>query len=204
MIFCPRAAKWTRCRGSSSARSTTSPADQGRSAGASQRTYQRHLERELRENRDQLDRELAGAALMQRLLPAAMPPRRRSVSAATTRPAATPAITRCAAAGGDRFGILVADVSGMAPADRDGDDPRGVHTYPGVADDPREVLHYINGISSFSGTRRCMRRRYAVVDAGRGTIRMASAGHPLPLKARCGEVSYRVARHGRCACSGTS
>ena len=57
-----------------------------------------------------------------------------------------------------------------------------------LADDPREVLHYINRHFEFLwDTSMYATAVYAVVDAGNATIRMASAGHPLPLKARCGE-----------------
>jgi sigma-B regulation protein RsbU (phosphoserine phosphatase) len=92
--------------------------------------------------------------------------------------------------GGDRFGILVADVSGHgAPAAIVMAMIRAVvHTYPGVADDPPEVLHYINRHFQFLwDTPMYATAVYAVVDAARATIRMASAGHPLPLKAHCGD-----------------
>ena len=153
----------------------------------------RHLERELRENRDRLDRELAGAAHMQRqLLPAAMPPH-ASISFGSyyqTSRHAGGDYYDVLPLGDDRFGILVADVSGHgAPAAIVMAMIRAVvHTYPGVADDPREVLHYINRHFQFLwDTSMYATAVYAVVDAGRATIRMASAGHPLPLKARCGE-----------------
>ena len=153
----------------------------------------RHLERELRENRDRLDRELAGAAQMQRqLLPAAMPPH-ASISFGSyyqTSRHAGGDYYDVLPLGDDRFGILVADVSGHgAPAAIVMAMIRAVvHTYPGVADDPREVLHYINRHFQFLwDTSMYATAVYAVVDAGRATIRMASAGHPLPLKARCGD-----------------
>jgi sigma-B regulation protein RsbU (phosphoserine phosphatase) len=63
-----------------------------------------------------------------------------------------------------------------------------VHTYPGVADDPVAVLHYINRHFEFLWDSSMYATAvYAVVDAGKGTLRIASAGHPLPLKARCGD-----------------
>ena len=153
----------------------------------------RHLERELRDNRDRLDRELAGAARMQRqLLPAAMPPHESITFGSyyqTSRHAGGDYYD-VLPLGGDRFGILVADVSGHgAPAAIVMAMIRAVvHTYPGVADDPREVLHYINRHFQFLwDTPMYATAVYAVVDAGRATIRIASAGHPLPLKARCGD-----------------
>jgi len=101
----------------------------------------RHLERELRDNRDRLDRELAGAARMQRqLLPAAMPPHESITFGSyyqTSRHAGGDYYD-VLPLGGDRFGILVADVSGHgAPAAIVMAMIRAVvHTYPGVADDP--------------------------------------------------------------------
>ncbi len=66
-----------------------------------------------------------------------------------------------------------------------------VHTYPGVADDPPAVLHYINRHFEFLwDTPMYATAIYAVLDAGRGTLRLASAGHPLPLIAsRDGDVT---------------
>ena len=98
-----------------------------------------HLERALRDSRDRLDRELAGAARMQRLI---LPRRHagasgRRVSPRTTRPAVMPAATTttCSPLGADRFGIMVADVSGHgAPAAIVMAMIRAVlHTYPGAA-----------------------------------------------------------------------
>ena len=153
----------------------------------------RHLERELRQSRDKLDKELAGAAHMQRqLLPPVMPPH-PSISFGSyyqTSRHAGGDYYDVLPLGGDRFGILVADVSGHgAPAAIVMAMIRAVvHTYPGVADDPREVLHYINRHFQFLWeTPMYATAVYAVVDAGRKTMRMASAGHPLPLKARCGD-----------------
>ena len=153
----------------------------------------RHLERELRQSRDRLDKELVGAALMQRqLLPPAMPAH-PSISFGTyyqTSRHAGGDYYDVLPLGGDRFGILVADVSGHgAPAAIVMAMIRAVvHTYPGVADDPVEVLHYINRHFQFLwDTSMYATAIYAVVDAARGTLRLASAGHPLPLKARCGD-----------------
>jgi serine phosphatase RsbU (regulator of sigma subunit) len=146
-----------------------------------------HLERELRKSRDRLDKELAGAARMQQLLlPPVMPPH-ASLSFGSFYQTSRHA-------GGDyydvlqldedRVGILVADVSGHgAPAAIVMAMIRAVvHTYPGVADDPPAVLHYINRHFEFLwDTPMYATAIYAVLDAARGTLQLASAGHPLPL-----------------------
>jgi sigma-B regulation protein RsbU (phosphoserine phosphatase) len=157
-----------------------------------------HLERALRESRDRLDHELAGAARMQRsILPAAMPEH--------------PAVTFAAYyetsrhAGGDyydvitldanRFGIMVADVSGHgAPAAIVMAMIRAVlHTYPGVPDDPPAVLHHINRHFRFLwDTAMYATAVYGVLDAARGTIRLSLAGHPPPLLVRSGEAVQAV------------
>jgi sigma-B regulation protein RsbU (phosphoserine phosphatase) len=154
-----------------------------------------HLERELRQSRDRLDRELAGAARMQRqLLPPAMPPH-PSISFGSyyqTSRHAGGDYYDVLPLGGDRFGILVADVSGHgAPAAIVMAMIRAVvHTYPGVADDPPAVLHYINRHFEFLwDTPMYATAAYAVLDAGRRTMRLSSAGHPLPLIARDGRIT---------------
>jgi sigma-B regulation protein RsbU (phosphoserine phosphatase) len=146
-----------------------------------------YLERELRKSRDRLDKELAGAASMQRLLlPPAMPPH-PSIGFGSfyqTSRHAGGDYYDVLPLGGDRFGLLVADVSGHgAPAAIVMAMIRAVvHTYPGVADDPPAVLHYINRHFQFLwDTPMYATALYAVLDAGRGTMRLASAGHPLPL-----------------------
>ena len=87
---------------------------------------------------------------------------------------------------GDRIGILVADVSGHgAPAAIVMAMIRAViHSYPGFADDPPAVLHYINHHFRFLWDTTSMYATaiYAVVDTVRGTMRLSSAGHPLPLR----------------------
>lgn len=154
-----------------------------------------HLERAVRQSRDRLDQELASAARMQRLLlPGAMPEHAR------VRFAASYATSRHAGGdyydvlplGADRFGIVVADVSGHgAPAAIVMAMIRAVlHTYPGVADDPAQVLHYINRHFRFLwDTAMYATAIYAVLDASRATLRVASAGHPLPLLVRGEEVT---------------
>jgi len=148
-----------------------------------------HLEREVRRSRDRLDKELAGAAEMQRLLLPPQMPAHPSLAFGTyyqTSRHAGGDYYDVLPLDGDRIGILVADVSGHgAPAAIVMAMIRAVvHTYPGVADDPPAVLHYINRHFQFLwDTSMYATAIYAVVDARRGTIRLSSAGHPLPLKA---------------------
>jgi sigma-B regulation protein RsbU (phosphoserine phosphatase) len=153
-----------------------------------------HLERALRHNRDRLDRELASAARMQRLiLPAAMPVHPTVSFAAfyeTSRHAGGDYYD-VLTLGPDRFGMMVADVSGHgAPAAIVMAMIRAVlHTYPGDTGDPPAVLHHINRHFRFLwGTAMYATAVYAVLDAGRNTIRVSSAGHPLPLLMRGGRT----------------
>ncbi len=154
-----------------------------------------HLERALRQSRDRLDRELASAGRMQQLiLPPAMPVH-ASVGFGTFYQTSR-------YAGGDyydvlplgegRFGILVTDVSGHgAPAAIVMAMIRAVvHTYPGTADDPPAVLHYLNRHFRFLWeTPMYATALYGVLDASRRTLRLSSAGHPLPLLCRGTEVT---------------
>jgi sigma-B regulation protein RsbU (phosphoserine phosphatase) len=92
--------------------------------------------------------------------------------------------------GVDRFGIMVADVSGHgAPAAIVMAMIRAVlHTYPGLPDDPPAVLHHINRHFQFLwSTPMYATAVYAVLDAARGTLRVSSAGHPPPLWLRRGD-----------------
>jgi sigma-B regulation protein RsbU (phosphoserine phosphatase) len=153
-----------------------------------------HLEREVRRSRDRLDKELAGAAQMQRLLlPPQMPPH-SSISFGSfyqTSRHAGGDYYDVLPLGGDRIGILVADVSGHgAPAAIVMAMIRAVvHTYPGVADDPPAVLRYINRHFRYLWeTPMYATAIYAVLDAARGTMKLSSAGHPLPLKVSPGGI----------------
>jgi sigma-B regulation protein RsbU (phosphoserine phosphatase) len=154
-----------------------------------------HLQRELRVSRDRLDHELASAGRMQRLiLPTAMPAHPGIEFAAfyqTSRHA-----------GGDyydvldlgrgRFAIIVADVSGHgAPAAIIMAMIRAVlHTYTGPRDDPPAVLNHINRHFEYLwDTSMFATAVYAVVDAGKRTLRLSCAGHPPPLLVRDDEVS---------------
>src|SRR5689334_9939024 len=147
-----------------------------------------HLMRELRRSRDRLDKELAGAARMQQLLLPTKLPAHESISFASFYQTSRHA-------GGDyydvlplygnRIGILVADVSGHgAPAAIVMAMIRAVvHSYPGVPDDPQKMLHYINRHFDFLwDTPMYATAIYAVIDPSTKTMRIASAGHPLPLR----------------------
>jgi serine phosphatase RsbU (regulator of sigma subunit) len=153
-----------------------------------------HLERQLRESRDRLDRELAGAARMQRfILPASMPAHPSLSFAAyyeTSRHAGGDYYD-VLPLGADRFGVMVADVSGHgAPAAIIMAMIRAVlHTHPGVPDDPPAVMHYINRHFQFLWeTPMYATAVYAVLDAARGTVRLSLAGHPPPLVLRQGQA----------------
>ena len=151
-----------------------------------------HLQRELRRNRDRLDRELADAAELQRImLPQAMP----AGFAAHYRTSRH--------AGGDyydvkplddtRWSFIVADVSGHGAAaaivmamirtlfhalDRC------------TAGDPAAALRGIDAQFGFlRDTPVFATAVYGVVDMAQRTIRFASAGHPLPLLARSGNTA---------------
>jgi phosphoserine phosphatase RsbU/P len=164
-----------------------------------------HLEREVRQNRDRLDKELAGAARMQRLLlPPVMPhhPAIRFGSYYQTSRHAGGDYYDVLPLSGARLGILVADVSGHgAPAAIVMAMIRAVvHTYPGMPDDPPAVLRYINRHFEYLwDTPMYATAVYAVVDGARKTIRLSSAGHPLPMKApRGGEVSSPALENAMC------
>jgi sigma-B regulation protein RsbU (phosphoserine phosphatase) len=149
-----------------------------------------HLERAVRHSRDRLDRELASAAQMQRLiLPAVMPAHDVVTFAAyyeTSRHAGGDYYD-VLPLGDDRFGIMVADVSGHgAPAAIVMAMIRAVlHTYPGTPDDPPAVLHHINRHFRYLWeTAMYATAVYAVLDARRRTLRLSSAGHPPPYLVR--------------------
>jgi CheY-like chemotaxis protein len=148
-----------------------------------------YLERELRRSRDRLDRELAAAAELQRLmLPQAMP----DGFAAYYRTSRH--------AGGDYYDVariddervrfIVADVSGhgasaaivMAMI------RAAFHSLHGAAVDPAAALRQINDHFEFLRDSALFATAvYGVIDHRRRTIRFASAGHPPPLLARPGQ-----------------
>ena len=152
-----------------------------------------HLERELRRSRDRLNRELASAGRMQRLI---LPPRlpehpavRFAASYQTSRHAGGDYYDVLPLADG-RFGVMVADVSGHgAPAAIIMAMIRAaLHSHPAVHGDPAAVLHTLNEHFQYLwDTEMFATAIYATVDAGRREVRMACAGHPPPLLVRAGE-----------------
>lgn len=155
-----------------------------------------HLERELRQNRDRLDKELVGAARMQRqLLPTKMPvhPAVKFGTYYQTSRHAGGDYYDVLQLSGNRLGVFVADVSGHgAPSAIVMAMIRAViHTYPGMPDDPPSVLRYINRHFEYLwDTPMYATAIYAVFDLNRRALRVSSAGHPLPLSVNPrGEVS---------------
>ena len=150
-----------------------------------------HLEREVRRHRDRLDTELDGAARMQRLLlPPALPTRPGVQLAAHYRTSRH--------AGGDYYdvldlgdaglGLFVADVSGHgAPAAIVMAMLRAaLHLHPHPTD-PAEVLRHMNEHFRYLwDTSMFATAVYGVLDAEGRTLRLACAGHPVPLLHRRG------------------
>ena len=156
------------------------------------------LERELRLANQRLNRELSRAAEMQRLiLPRQLPRDARLHFAAHYR-------TSRFVGGdyydvlpvpGERYMVLTLDVSGHgAPAAIVMAMIRTtVHAYAGNRESPAAVLRHLHECfacleeSSVYATAVC-----AIVDAGRGTLRVACAGHPPPVVWRAGEGASRL------------
>lgn len=159
------------------------------------------LERELRRSRDLLDQELASAAEMQRLLlPHPLP------EIPGMQIAAHYSTSRHV--GGDyydilplpdsRCGVFIADVSGHgAPSAIIMAMIRALlHAYPAPPVDPAAVLKYINRHFKFLwGSSILATVLYAVIDPGRPSITMATAGHPPPLLFR-GDAARPLACDG--------
>ena len=159
-----------------------------------------HLERELRASRDRLDRELAGAARMQRLiLPPAMPEHPRVSFAAyyeTSRHA-----------GGDYYDVLAARRRPLrdhgrrrlgpwrALRDRDGDDPRRVaHLSRRAPTIRRPCCITSTGTSGSCGTPSMYATAvYGVLDAGRGTLRAVLRRPSAAAPAAPGEAASPAA-----------
>jgi serine phosphatase RsbU (regulator of sigma subunit) len=148
-----------------------------------------YLERELRQSRDRLDRELESAARMQRLLLPPTLPRHPAVEFTafyrTSRHAGGDYYD-VLDLGGDRYGIIVADVSGHgAPAAIVMAMIRAVlHTNPAL-DDPPAVLDQINRhFQYFWGSATFATAIYGVIDVRRRTGRFSCAGHQAPLLVR--------------------
>ncbi len=144
------------------------------------------LKREVENQKDQLEHELEVVSLVQRrLLPKSLPEIKGiklAVHYETSR-----------YAGGDyydiielpdnRWGFLIADAEGHSA-------PAAVlmamtcalfRAYPGSPDQPDEVLKYLNAHLCKVADPSFMTALYAVYDAGRKTVRVARAGHPLPM-----------------------
>ena len=146
-----------------------------------------HLERELRRSRDRLNRELASAGRMQRLiLPPELP------AHAEVRFAASYQTSRHAGGdyydvlplGSDRYGVMVADVSGHgAPAAIIMAMIRAaLHSHRAVHADPPAVLQTLNEHFAYLwDTEMFATAIYATVDSDMRELRVACAGHPPPL-----------------------
>ncbi len=146
-----------------------------------------HLERELRRSRDRLNRELASAGRMQRLiLPPALP------SHAAVRFAASYQTSRHAGGdyydvlplSSDRYGVMVADVSGHgAPAAIIMAMIRAaLHSHRGLHADPAAILQTLNEHFEYLwDTEMFATAIYATVDAATRELRVACAGHHPPL-----------------------
>ena len=144
------------------------------------------LKREVESQKDQLEHELEVVSEVQRkLLPKQLPVIdgfRLGVHYETSR-----------YAGGDYYdvlelpdncwGFLIADAEGHSA-------PAAVlmamtcalfRSYPGSAADPAEVIHYLNEHLCKVADPSFMTALYAFYDASAHTMRMARAGHPLPM-----------------------
>ncbi len=144
------------------------------------------LKREVESQKDQLEHELEVVSAVQRkLLPKQLPVIdgfKLAVHYETSR-----------YAGGDYYDILELPDNcwGFLIADAEGHSaPAAVlmamtcalfRSYPGSAADPAEVLHYLNEHLCKVADPSFMTALYAYYDANTQTMRMARAGHPLPM-----------------------
>ncbi len=144
------------------------------------------LKREVESQKDQLEHELEVVSAVQRkLLPKQLPvidAFKLAVHYETSR-----------YAGGDYYDILELPDNcwGFLIADAEGHSaPAAVlmamtcalfRSYPGSASDPAEVLHYLNEHLCKVADPSFMTALYAYYDANAQTVRMARAGHPLPM-----------------------
>ncbi len=144
------------------------------------------LKREVESQKDQLEHELEVVSAVQRkLLPKQLPVIdgfKLAVHYETSR-----------YAGGDYYDILELPDNcwGFLIADAEGHSaPAAVlmamtcalfRSYPGSAADPAEVLHYLNQHLCKVADPSFMTALYAYYDANAQTMRMARAGHPLPM-----------------------
>jgi sigma-B regulation protein RsbU (phosphoserine phosphatase) len=153
-----------------------------------------YLERELRRSRDRLNRELASAGRMQRLiLPPALPVHagiQFAASYQTSRHAGGDYYDVLPVATG-HYGVMVADVSGHgAPAAIIMAMIRAaLHSHRSVHTDPAAVLRTLNDHFDYLwDTEMFSTAVYATVDAARRELRIACAGHPPPVLIRQGEA----------------
>ncbi|HEV8393694.1 MAG TPA: SpoIIE family protein phosphatase [Vicinamibacterales bacterium] len=152
-----------------------------------------YLERELRRSRDRLNRELASAGRMQRLiLPPALPehPAVQFAASYQTSRHAGGDYYDVLPLGADRFGVMVADVSGHgAPAAIIMAMIRAaLHSHRGVHADPAAVLRTLNEHFEYLwDTEMFATAIYATVDAARRELTVACAGHLHPLLVRAGQ-----------------
>jgi sigma-B regulation protein RsbU (phosphoserine phosphatase) len=161
-----------------------------------------HLERELRRSRDRLNRELASAGRMQRLiLPPSLPqhPSLQFAASYQTSRHAGGDYYDVLPLGAGRYGVMVADVSGHgAPAAIIMAMIRAaLHSHRAVHGDPAAVFQTLNEHFDYLWeTEMFATALYATVDAERRELRMANAGHPPPLLVRAGEGPLPLAVDG--------
>jgi sigma-B regulation protein RsbU (phosphoserine phosphatase) len=152
-----------------------------------------HLERELRRSRDRLNRELASAGRMQRLILPPQLPRHPAVQFAASYQTSRHAggdYYDVLTLGSGQYGVMVADVSGHgAPAAIVMAMIRAaLHSHRAVHADPGAVLRTLNDHFEFLwDTEMFATAVYATVDAATREMRVACAGHPPPLLIRAGQ-----------------
>jgi sigma-B regulation protein RsbU (phosphoserine phosphatase) len=164
-------------------------------ARVSNHLKQQQLEREVRQNRDALDRELSSAAEMQRMI---LPPQLPDIGCLSF--GAYYQTSRYV--GGDyydvvelpddRCGILIVDVSGHgAPSAIVMAMVRAVfHAYPGSPLNPGAVLKFVNEQFRFLwGSSILATAVYAVIDGRTRRMSLACAGHYPPLLLRGSTVT---------------
>jgi serine phosphatase RsbU (regulator of sigma subunit) len=156
-----------------------------------------YLERELRRSRDRLNRELASAGRMQRLiLPPSLPEHpavQFAASYQTSRHAGGDYYDVVPIATG-HYGVMVADVSGHgAPAAIIMAMIRAAfHSQRAVHADAAAVLRTLNDHFDYLwDTEMFSTAVYATVDAGRRELRIACAGHPPPVLVRAARSRAR-------------
>ncbi len=144
------------------------------------------LKQEIEQRKDELEHELeVVSAVQRRLLPKQLPVIggfQLAVRYETSR-----------YAGGDYYDIigLADNCWGFLMADAEGHStPAAVlmamtcalfRAYPKAASDPAQVLHYLNEHLCKVADPSFITALYAVYDAGRQTVKVARAGHPLPM-----------------------